>query len=299
VDRNWKNFGPRLGFAYRAFDGPKSFVMRGGYRLSYYTQPISRWFNGSQVSPQLVGSTFQYSVTNTALSPDGLPNYGLRTAPQYIAGVSATDDIINFNDTRTITRGFNATHLSPNLPDPRVHDWNFTLEKEVMSSTVLRAAYVGNAGRNQQQTIQMNNSTPAYIWYATQKTPLPTGEFSGVATRPYDKTVYGTVDRYEMTGYSNHHGFQVELERRYNRGLGFQVFWVTGNTLWSGSSVNSNTVLDVNNFLPGAVPTDVSARNRFLNYGRDTATPKHQIRWNWIVDLPFGRGQKFANTGAS
>jgi hypothetical protein len=299
VYNNWKNFGPRLGFAYRAFDGPKSVVVRGGYRLSYYTQPISRWFNGSQVSPQLVGSSFQYSVTNTALSPDGLPNFGLRSVPQYIAGVNSGDDIINFNDTRTITRGFNATHLSPHLPDPRVHDWNFTLEKEVMPSTVVRAAYVGNAGRYQQQTIQMNNSTPAYIWYATRKTPLPTGEFSGVATRPYDQQVYGTVDRYEMTGYSNHHGFQLELERRYNRGFGFQVFWVTGNTLWSGSSVDSNTVLDVNNFLPGAVPTDVGARNRFLNYGRDTATPKHQIRWNWIADLPFGRGKKFANVGGA
>ena len=70
-------------------DGAKSVVIRGGYRLSYYTQPISRWFNGSQVSPQLVGSSFQYSVSNTALSPDGLPNYGLRTVPAYIAGVNA------------------------------------------------------------------------------------------------------------------------------------------------------------------------------------------------------------------
>jgi hypothetical protein len=100
-----------------------------------------------------------------------------------------------------------------------------------------------------------------------------------------------------MTGYSNHHGFQLELERRYSNGLGFQVFWVTGNTLWSGSSVDSNSVPGDNTFLPGTVPVDRYERNRFLNYGRDTSTPKHQIRWNWIVDLPFGRGKKFLNTG--
>src|SRR5439155_6194837 len=33
---NWKEFGPRLGFAYRAFDGLRSIVVRGGYRMSYY-----------------------------------------------------------------------------------------------------------------------------------------------------------------------------------------------------------------------------------------------------------------------
>ena len=46
-------------------------------------------------------------------------------------------------------------------------------------------------------------------------------------------------------------------------------------------------------FLPGAVPADLDARNRFLNYRRDTDVPKHRLRWNWIVDLPFGRGKKF------
>ena len=56
VYRNWRNFGPRLGFAYRAFEGKQSFVIRGGYRISYYTEPISNWFN-SQSAAQLVSAT--------------------------------------------------------------------------------------------------------------------------------------------------------------------------------------------------------------------------------------------------
>lgn len=48
-------------------------------------------------------------------------------------------------------------------------------------------------------------------------------------------------------------------------------------------------------FLTGAVPTDLNARNRLLNYRRDPEIPKHRVRWNWIVDLPFGRGQKLAH----
>jgi hypothetical protein len=52
----------------------------------------------------------------------------------------------------------------------------------------------------------------------------------------------------------------------------------------------------INVYLPGAVPTDLKERNRFLNYRRDQNTPKHQIRWNFIVELPFGNGRRFANT---
>jgi hypothetical protein len=116
--------------------------------------------------------------------------------------VNTPDSIINVNDTRLITRGFNANFMNPHLPDPRVHDWNFTLEKELLPNTVVRAAYVGNAGRKQQQTHQLNASTPEYIWYVTQKTPLPTREFSNVARRTYDTQVWGNINRYDMTGYT-------------------------------------------------------------------------------------------------
>src|SRR5678816_1314404 len=109
-----------------------------------------------------------------------------------------------------------------------------------------------------------------------------------IRDRPYDQQVYGTINGYGMTGYTNYSGFQVELERRYSKGIAYQIFWVTGNTLAATADVSA-----VNNFLPGAVPTDLDARNRFLNYARDTVSPKHLVRWNWVADLPFGKGKKF------
>ncbi|MGH9673864.1 MAG: hypothetical protein ACRD44_11845, partial [Bryobacteraceae bacterium] len=291
INRDWKQFGPRLGFAYRGLDGARSFVLRGGYRLSYYTQPITNWF-GSQNNQQIVSANFQTSVTNTALSPDGLPNYGLRTVPQYIAGVNTPSSIINTNDTRTIARGFTAVQLDPELTDPKVHDWNFTIEKEIVNNMVVRVAYVGNYSAAIQQSTALNDSVPDYIWYVTRGTALPTGEFAGVARRPYDQQVYGGVTRYGSTGYSRWNGFQFELERRYNNGLGFQIFWVTGNTLAA-----TGTVPQLSSYLPNAAPSDFDGLNRFINYQRDVTTPQNQVRWNWIADLPFGRGKKFASAG--
>ena len=282
---NWKNFGPRLGFAYQALGGARAFVLRGGYRISYYTWPVAL-FIGNQGFTTPVSAGFQSSVTNTALSPDGLPNYGLRSVPKYVAGVNSPDSIININDTRTQSRGFSALFLNPHQPDPMVQDWNLTLEKEVMANTVARIGYVGNHTDNIQQQVQYNSSTPSYIWYASQKTPTPTGEFANVATRPYDKTVYGTITGYNMTGFSNYQGLQLELERRHSKGVAYQVFLNTGNSLAATATVNGD-----NQYLPGAVPTDIDARNRFINYARDPNTRKISVKWNWVADMPFGRGK--------
>ena len=133
--------------------------------------------------------------------------------------MNSSNSIINIDDTRTLARGFSALFLDPRQPDPRVQDWNFTVEKELATNVVLKASYVGNHSDHIQQTINYNDSTPSYIWWAARKEPLPTGEFANVATRPYDQQVYGTINGYGMTGYTNYSGFQVELERRYSKGL--------------------------------------------------------------------------------
>jgi hypothetical protein len=297
VNMNWKQFGPRLGFAYRAFDGAKAFVLRAGYRISYYPETTGNIYN-SLSSPQILSGMFQNSVTSTPLSPDGLPNYGLRSVPQYIAGVNTPNSIIDTNDTRLITRGsFTATRLDPNLVDPMVHDWNITIEKEIMANTVIRVAYVGNHTVNQSVLVNNNSSTPGYVWYASTRQPLPTGEFASVGTRPYDQQVYGNVDTLQNLGFSWYNGLQMGIERRFNRGIAYQLFYDMANSLEATGSVSG-----LNQFLPGAVPTDLSERSRFLNYRREgdppfsgtgVGAPKHRVRWNFIADLPFGQGKKF------
>jgi len=73
------------------------------------------------------------------------------------------------------------------------------------------------------------------------------------------------------------------------------LFYVISNaTRASGNGWSDDLLQEPNMFLAGAVPTDPGQRNRLLNYRRDIEIPKHRLRWNWIVDLPVGRGKRFA-----
>ena len=122
-------------------------------------------------------------------------------------------------------------------------------------------------------------------------TPTPTGLYSGVARRAFDQKLWGTIREYAKTGWSNYNGMEFELERRYSKGVGFQLSYVVGNTLAAGATWGPGVIPATNQFMPGTVPDDYDQRNRLLNYQRDTEVPKHRVRWNWIVDLPFGKGK--------
>jgi hypothetical protein len=101
----------------------------------------------------------------------------------------------------------------------------------------------------------------------------------------------------QKTGRLNAVAFSAEMERRFSRGLAFQFFYTTTNAMrLAGNSFRDGLGSTPEAFLPGAVPTDFDERNRFLNYQRDTAVPKHRFRWNWNYDLPFGRGRRLAHS---
>jgi hypothetical protein len=60
----------------------------------------------------------------------------------------------------------------------------------------------------------------------------------------------------------------------------------------SGCSIGTAVLRDPGYYLPGAVPTDYDERNRYLNYQRATDVPKHRLKWNFLIDLPVGKGKK-------
>lgn len=153
-------------------------------------------------------------------------------------------------------------------------------------------SYVGTYGTRLAQYYSYNDAPNAYVWYTTTGEPLPTGEYANVATRNFDREIFGTIWQYQKTGWSNDSSFVAEVQHRFSKGYAFQLFYTMSNALRAGGNGWADDILrETNLFLPGAVPTDQQARNRLLNYRRDVDIPKHRVNWNWIADLPFGRGK--------
>jgi hypothetical protein len=108
----------------------------------------------------------------------------------------------------------------------------------------------------------------------------------------FEKTTFGQIEEYRKEGWSNSQNFQLELNRRYSKGLGFQIYYVLSNSLRAGGDGWGGDILyPAEIYMPGAVPQDPDERARFLYYRRDTNVPKHRVNWNWIMDLPFGKGK--------
>lgn len=297
VRDNWKDWGPHLGFAYRAFDGPKSFVIRGGYAKNYNLIPIYGWNDRMRGNTPFAAFYQNYQLTDRTQSPanDGINNWGLVNAPTIVTGKNSAN-AVTFDRPMGITPGtesFQNAYFNPDQPTSRVHDWNLTAEKEFMRDSVLRVGYVGNKATYQDSYDDWNQSMPDYVWLTTQKRLPPSGVAVNYAMRPLSAGPYANLQEYRKDGWGWSNGIQLEVERRYSKGLGFQLIYTFMNVNkaaahgWYSDSMTS----PVSSFLPAEQIPD---RQKFMEtymYKRDTNVPQHEIRWNWIADLPFGRGK--------
>lgn len=291
---NYFDIGPRGGFAYQVTRGDRPWVVRGGYGMYISAVPMRTLLaQFSGLPPFRLDLTYNPNSANQ--SPDGIPNYLLRNAPTLIAGVNSAG-AIDTDDPTSIGRGRAVTGMAGKQPSLRVHEWNMAVEKQIGASTVVRFTYKGKHGVNADQLFNINAQQTDYVWYLTTGRTPPTGEFSGVLRRPYDQNAYTNVQLLQRSGYLNSATWALEFERRFRKGLGFQAFYTMTNSLrLAGNSFRDDVSPTPSAYLPGTVPTDLAALNRFLFYDRDTSIPKHRIRWNWSYDLPFGKGKPIAH----
>ena len=299
---NKLNFAPRLGFAYRLNTGSKPFVLRGGYALSYYHINLNVWAQRMRMDAPM-NVRFYNSLTQAAYSPDGIANIGLRTVPTIVAGQNSTSSIVSTTNANSIQPGSPfLDYFALNQPSPRVHNWNFTLEKELKWGVIVSAAYIGNHSYGLEQLYNFNNTTPTYLWYLTTGQPLPTGTYASTGTNYTNQTAYGTMEEWINTGWGNSNGIQLQAQKHFKTGSAFQFFYVMDNNFAAGGlGYSAGLIPAPNQFIPGTVPLlsgiptsfsgNLPALDRLYNYQRDTTVPKQRYRWNWLQDIPVGHGK--------
>ena len=260
-----------------------------------YISPIAiRTLLAQFSSSQPFRTTYQYNRNSATYTPDGIQNWLLRkprrTSPgrtEYERSADDRSEQSGGDRTRRVRRddGRSAQH--------EIHEWNVTLEKQIRSSMVFRLRYTGRHGYHADQLDNINPQPSNYVWYVTTGTALPPERFRESAAAIRSESLHGPSDA-EKTGFINTQTFVVEFERRFNRGLAFQAFHtVTNATGWP--AIPSGTASGpCRSLLPGAVPTDSAALNRFLNFQRDTSIPHHRTRWNWTSICRSGKVKMLA-----
>ena len=96
-------------------------------------------------------------------------------------------------------------------------------------------------------------------------------------------------------GFAKYDALQVSLRKQYSSGLQFDANYTYSKSMDSSSAVergsNWTTFGDYyySNFL-------INSWNPKASYGNSDFDIRHQFNFNYVVDLPFGKGRKFAGT---
>ena len=305
---NYHDFNPRLGFAYRLTTGEHYSVLRGGYGMFSFPDSLRLWNGNSQFTTPTTGFVANDPNTFANQSGDNHINWLLRSVPTVIAGQNS-QNALDLSQVQGISPGSGQVFwVDPHEPTSRAEMWNLTYEKEVAPNTALSLGYVGTHAFRLPQYYSINDVPSDFIWYTNTGQPKPD---NFVQQQPFDQ-VYGTMQEYRKTGWSNDNSFQVQLQHQYSKGYAYQVYYVLSNAFRAaGDGWRSDYVIAPNLFPAGTMPASqllpltaapygntVSSffyheADRLQNYHRDTRVPQHRVVWNWIGDLPFGRGKMF------
>src|ERR1019366_7585213 len=143
-----------------------------------------------------------------------------------------------------------------------------------------------NAGRNLLNTAFNNsNHLVQNAGFSMPYAQFPVTSSLAQALRPYPQyTAVTTSSGGDHSGHSSYHSMLVKMNRRYSSGLVMEASYVLSKSLTdSDSAWGSGAALD--------------QYNRRLDKALSGYDRTHEVKVNWVYDLPVGKRQRLLNHG--
>jgi hypothetical protein len=284
-----KNFGPRVGTAYKVTD---AFVIRSGYSLT--------WIEQAGITTPFTTPLFPFIQTLGQQTLDNInPAFVLSQGPTVTPQPPGPDAGL----------GQGVFGVQRNNGSGYAQQWNFSLQKTFGQDWSVEAGYLGSKltrlgvpdiNLNQLTTEQLALGSPLtqqianpYFGQIPPNTSLGTPTVPRAQLiRPYPRFTTVTLYRNNI-GHSTYHSFQSRIEKRFSRGLTFSVAYTFSRLIDDAGAVFDSAVLTG----PVANFQAADSFNKRLEKDVSTGNVPHIFASGFVYELPFGRGRTHALSG--
>lgn len=252
----YKNFSPRLAFAYSpfTFHGLHT-VVRAGYGIYYVDSPLD----------VLVGQSYNFTNSNPGLATN--PINGLGSYSNSLLNSPIQPNVPIFGTSLVPASILNLIAVDPKLKSPYVQSWNLNLEQELMSAMVLQIGYVASKGTHIYSLPDVNM-------------PPPGSGANEQAARPYFSQFpqFGQINTISSINNSSYNSLQIQLKTKNYHGLTTQFAYT-----WAHAIDEASETMDFFG-TSGFVPKD--SRNPKANRGNSEFDVPQAISASYIYQLP-------------
>jgi hypothetical protein len=289
----WKDFAPRLGFAYQA---QRDTVIRGAYGIFFAPPP-------TVAAQSLTQAGFSSSTPMVTSLDGGVTPYNTIDNPYpqgYLPITGSTQGL-------STLLGQSVSFRQYGNRNPYVQEWNFGIQRAIKGGIVIDAAYVGSKGTylvvgNPSSDLSLNDLPPTYLSQGNQLLQQVTNPFYGFIStgtlaqktiqsyqllRPFPQFT-GVVATYPTGSNSVYDAFQLKAEKRFDHGISFLVSYTNGKSIDESSVDNSN-------FVGGAYSSAPyqNAYSRRSERSLSSYDISQRLVLNFVYDLPLGRSRAF------